>query len=137
RGWCWQGRTGGLDARCATARTSEAWIAHSNLSVPDASGVQQASLRDGDDALHPPARTEGHRARHVDDSTRVVHDEAERGVGDAADYVARVRQAASVRAGRPGRRLPRRVPGARIDAGGDHRIRGGLTAAELRRAGRV
>ena len=61
-----------------------------------------------DDALHPQPRAQGHRARHVDDSARLVHDEAERRVGDAADHVARVRQAASVRAGRSGRRATSR-----------------------------
>ena len=33
--------------------------------VPDASGVQHASLRDGDDALHPQPRAKGPRARHA------------------------------------------------------------------------
>ena len=68
----------------ALRRTSE---------YPDASGVQHASLRDADDALHPLARAEGRRARHVDDSARLVHDEAQRGVGDDAGDVAGVRAA--------------------------------------------
>ena len=37
-------------------------------------------------------RAQGHRPRHVDDPARLVHDEAERRVGDAADHVARVPQ---------------------------------------------
>jgi glycine dehydrogenase len=45
--------------------------------------------------------------RHVDDSARLVHDEAERGVRDAADHVAGVRPA-------PIRSLPwNRPPGYR------------------------
>ena len=70
--------------------------------LPDASGVQHASLRDADDALHPQPRAEGHRPRHVDDSARLLHDEAERGRGDAAGHLARVQPAASVRARGPG-----------------------------------
>ena len=76
--------------------------------VPHASGVQHASLRNGDDALHPPARAEGRRPRHVDDSARLVHDEAERGRRDAAGELAGVQPAASVRARRTGGRAMRR-----------------------------
>ena len=59
-----------------------------------------------DDALHPQPRAQGHRPRHVDDPARLVHDEAERRGRDAADHLARVRAAASVRAGRAGGGLP-------------------------------
>ncbi len=59
-----------------------------HVAVPDASGVQHASLRNADDALHPRPRAEGHRPRHVDDSARLLHDEAERRVRDAADHLA-------------------------------------------------
>ena len=52
--------------------------------VHDASGVQHASLGDADDAVHPQPRAEGHRARHVDDPARLLHDEAECGHRDAA-----------------------------------------------------
>ena len=82
--------------------------AGAHVAVPDASGVQHASLRDADDALHPQPRAQGHRPRHVDDPARLVHDEAERGVRDAADHLARVRQAASVRAGGSGGRATSR-----------------------------
>ena len=51
---------------------------------PDASGLQHASLRDRDDALHEEPRAQGHRPRHVDDSARLVHDEAERGERDVS-----------------------------------------------------
>ena len=56
----------------------------------------------GDDAIHPRPRAQGHRSRYVDDPARLVHDEAERGVRDAADHLAGIRQAAPVRAGRSG-----------------------------------
>ena len=78
--------------------------AGAHLGVSDAPGVQHASLRVGDDALHPQPRAQGHRPRHLDDPARLVHDEAERGVGDAADHLARVLEAAPVRAGRTGGR---------------------------------
>jgi len=71
------------------------------------------------------------------DPARVVHDEAQRDDRDVAGDVARDRAAASVRAGRAMGRLPRAVRPARSLARGDHRVRGGVVAAELRRTGRV
>ena len=53
-------------------------------------------------------RAEGHRARHVDDSARVVHDEAECGDRDAAGDLGALQPRAPVRAGRPGAGLSRR-----------------------------
>ena len=67
--------------------------------VPDASGLQHASFRNEDDALHQEPRAEGRRARHIDDPARLVHDEAERGVGDDSGDLAGVLADASVRAG--------------------------------------
>ena len=61
-----------------------------------------------DDALHPQPRAEGRRARHVDDSARLVHDEAERGVRDDPGHLAGVLADASVRAGRADAGLSRR-----------------------------
>ena len=106
--------------------------------VPDASGVQHASLRDRDDAVHPQPRAQGHRPRHLDDSARLVHDEAERGGRDAAGDVAGV-LAACTRSRRSIRRqgytqIFRR---ARSGAVRDHRLCRRLAAAELGRAGRV
>ena len=46
--------------------------------VPDAPGVQLASLRERDDALHPQPRAQGRRPRYLDDPARLVHDEAQR-----------------------------------------------------------
>ena len=77
-----------------------------------------------DDALHPQPRAQGHRPRHVDDSARLVHDEAERGVGDAADHVARVlascirsrrsiRRRATSRSSPSSKRAVRRSPASR------------------------
>ena len=68
--------------------------------VPHASGVQPLSLGDGDAALPAPARRSRPRARPRDDSARLVHDEAQRDVGNDPGHVARVRRAASVRARR-------------------------------------
>ncbi len=82
-------------------------------------------------------RAEGHRPRHVDDPARLVHDEAERGDRDAAGDLGALQPHASVRAGRPGAGLRADRPRARSGAVRDHRLRGGVAAAELRRAGRV
>ena len=65
------------------------------IRVSDASGLQHAPLRDADDALHPLARAQGRGAGHVDDPARLVHDEAQRGVGDDAGVVAGVRAAST------------------------------------------
>ncbi len=103
--------------------------------VPDASGVQHPSLRDGDDALHPQPRAKGPRARQLHDPARLVHDEAERGDRDAPDHVESVQPHASVRARGPGGRLHPRPAGTRGRALRDHRLRQGLVTAELRSAG--
>ena len=90
--------------------------------VPDPSGLQQPSFRDGDDALHPQPRAQGHRPRHLDDPARLVHDEAERGGRDAADHVARVLAAASLRAGGADRRaISRSSASSRATLCADHR----------------
>ena len=81
--------------------------------VSPAPGVQYASFGNADDALHPRTRAKGYRPRHVDDSTRLVHDEAERRLRNAADHVAGVREAASVCACRSGSGLSAGVPRAR------------------------
>ena len=105
--------------------------------IPHASGLQHASFRNADDALHPQPRAQGRRPRHVDDSARLLHDEAECRVRDAADHLARVLEAASVRAGRAGGGLSADLPRARGGALRDHRLRRGVAAAELRCAGGV
>ena len=53
--------------------------AQADVRIPHAPGVQQPSLRDPDDALHPLARAEGRGARYVDDPAGLLHDEAQRG----------------------------------------------------------
>ena len=110
------------------ARTS-AFLTHPVFNTPP--------LRDGDDALPAAAGTEGRRPGHLDDPARLVHDEAESGVRDAADHLAGVRAAAPVRPDRTGRGLPRDVSRARGGAPRDHRVRRRLAAAQLRGAGRV
>ena len=83
---------GGRHRRCrvrrATAVAPRARFARVDT-VPDPSGLQHASLGNQDDALHPEPRAQGRRPRHVDDSARLVHDEAERRVGDDAGHAGR------------------------------------------------
>ena len=107
--------------------------------VPDAPGLQHASLRNGDDALHPQPRAEGRRPRHVDDSARLLHDEAERGGRDAAGDLAGVLRACT-RSRRSSRRRATRQIFARARARRCAEITGlrrRVAAAELRRAGGV
>ena len=78
-----------------------------HLGVPHAPGVPPPPLRDRDAALPAPPRRPGPRARPLDDPARLVHDEAQRDDRDDPGHVARVRRAASVRAGRAGARLSR------------------------------
>ena len=80
--------------------------------VPDASGLQHPSLRDRDDALHQEPRAQGHRPGYVDDSARVLHDEAQRRRRDVSGVVARVRAHAPVCAGRPNAGVSADLPGA-------------------------
>ena len=54
-------------------------------------------------------RAQGRRPRHVDDSARLLHDEAERGVRDDPGHLAGVLADASVRAGGRRRRATRQV----------------------------
>ena len=64
-------------------------------------------------ALSPPARVARPFADDFDDPPRVVHDEVERDRGDVSDFLAGVREAASVRAGRAICRLSRDVRSTR------------------------
>ena len=100
----------------STTRMPTATRAH--VGVPHASGLPPPPLRDGDAALPAPPRRQRPRARPLDDPARLVHDEAQRDVRDDPGDVARVRRAASVRAGRPGAGLSR----------ADRRARGGCCA---------
>ena len=104
------------------------------LTHPDVRALPQ---RARDAALHQPAVREGPLAHHVDDSARLVHDEAQRDERDDSRHVARDRRPASVRAGRAVGRLSRAVRAARGVARRDHRLAGGVAAAELGRARRV
>ena len=91
----------------------------------------------GDDALHPQPRAQGPRPRHVHDSARLVHDEAERGDRDAADYLEPVQPHAPVRARDQAEGYAyvfRELEAALCEITGFAR---GLAAAELRGAGRV
>ena len=76
--------------------------AATNDDVHDASGVQRASIRDRDDAVHPSPRAEGYRPRHIDDSARLLHDEAELGNRDASRDMGALQPCASVCSRRSG-----------------------------------
>ncbi len=84
----------------------------------------------------PPGR-QGPRARPDDDPARLVHHEAQRRGGDAADHVARAGRRPSLRPRRPGRGLPRDDPAARGHAPGLHRLRRGEPATQRRQPGRA
>ena len=105
--------------------------------VSDASGVQQPPLRDADDAVYPLARAEGRGARYLDDSPRLLHDEAQRRVGDDSGLVAGVCGHPSVRARVAARRLHPDLPRARGRPLHDHGVRRRVPAAEFRRTGRT
>ena len=63
--------------------------------------------RKRDDPLHPPALRPRSGARPRHDPARLLHDEAERDRGNAADHLAGILRHPSFRAGRSGARLPR------------------------------
>ncbi len=111
--------------------------AEAHQRVPVAPGVQRPSLGDRDDALHPQPRAQGHRARHVDDPARLLHDEAERRQRDVSGVVAGVLAHAPVRTRQPDRRLPAGVRRAGGRALRGDRLCRRVAAAQLRRAGRV
>ena len=86
--------------------------AGAHLAVPDASGVQHASLGNRDDALSAEPGAQGRGPGYFDDPARFLHHEAERGVGDAADHVAGVFEAPSVCSGGAGRGISADFHGA-------------------------
>src|SRR5207237_5446542 len=73
----------------------------------------------------------------VDDSARLLHDEAERHVRDAPRKLAGILQDSSVRAAAPDARLPDSVQAARRMARGNHRLCRYFAAAERRFARRI
>ena len=75
--------------------------------LPHPVGVRALSQRARDAALPAPPQRPRPGARPHDDPARVVHDEAQRHLGDGADHLAGVRRHPPVRPRRPGRRLPR------------------------------
>ena len=91
----------------ASDRRRAARGSRAHLDVSHASDVQPVSLGNRDAALSAAPRRQGHRAGPLDDSARLVHDEAQRGERDDAGHMARIRAHASVRAGEPDGRLPR------------------------------
>ena len=116
-------------------RTHGARVASPHHAVSDPSRVQRASFRNGNDALHPRPRAQGHRPRHLDDPARLLHHEAQRRKRDVSGLVGRVFAHPSVCAGQPGRRLRADLPRAGTSALCDYRTRRHLIAAELGCAG--
>ena len=113
----------------AALRRTSAFLTHPVFNTPP--------QRDRDAALHPQPGRQGPRARPLDDPARLVHDEAERDQRDDPDHLARVRERASVRAGRPAAPATTRSPPAASLAVRGHRLRRHQPAAERRLAGRV
>ena len=109
----------------------------SQLRLPHPSGFQHAPHRNRNAALSPPAGIARSFAHDFHDSARFLHDETERDRGNVSGLVAGVCQAASLRARRANRRLPRDVPATRRLARRDHRLRRRFAAAERRLAGRI
>ncbi len=64
-------------------------------------GLQQLSFRDGDAALSQAPRVEGSRLERVDDPARLLHDEAQRDLGNDAAELAGSFLAPSLRSRRP------------------------------------
>ncbi len=108
-----------------------------HLQIPPALRLQPVSQRNRDAPLHQAARIARPVAHGFDDSARLLHDEAERGGGNVSRVLAGVCENSSVRAARPGARLPDSFPKPRRLAGRNHRLRGNFVAAERRFAGRI
>ena len=120
-GDCRRPRRGGREAG-ATDR--EGRIAASCLERPraqvavhDAPGLFGASVGNEDDAVSEEPRAQGRRPRSLDDSARLLHDEAECGVRDDSGHVARVLRDASLRAARASAGLRAGHQRARAGAG--------------------
>ena len=84
-------------------------VRDSRVRVFDASGVQHSRYRNRDAPVSAEARITRPFALSLDDPAGLMHDEAERNRGDVSNFVARIRKAASVRAGRTNRRVRRNV----------------------------
>jgi glycine dehydrogenase len=85
----------------------------SHLALSAASGVLHAPQRDIDAALHPATLGSRCRARPVDDSAGLLHDEIERDYGDGAGHLAGLRVHPPVRTAGSGGWLRRPHPPAR------------------------
>src|ERR687897_809905 len=96
---------------------------------------ETVTLRNGNVAVHQATGIAGPVAHLRHDSTRLLHDEAERHDRDDAGQLARVQPASSICAPGPGGRLPAPLQSARVSAGGDHRLRSRVAPAERRLAG--
>ncbi len=88
----------------------------------DSSGVQPIPRRTRDAALHQDPGVARSLAHPLDDSARVVHDETERVVRDAAAHSSRLLGPPSLRPSGTGEGLPDPGPGSVRLAGRDHRV---------------
>jgi hypothetical protein len=134
------GRRGGADRRGLLERAEGGLPGipadqHRHHGVPHRPTLPPLPLRDRADAVAACAQGPRHRPRPVDDPARLVHDEAERRRGDGGHHLAGLRGRTPVRAARPGRGDPAGGRRPRAVAGGDHRVRRRVAAAERRVAG--
>src|SRR5918994_948397 len=98
---------------------------------------ETVTLRNGNVAVHQATGIAGPVAHLRHDSTRLLHDEAERHDRDDAGQLARVQPASSICAPGPGGRLPAPLQPAGVSAGGDHRLRSRVAPAQRRLAGGI
>ena len=125
----------GAESRGSVAGVRGSGRQRAHLGLPDASGLQHPPQRDRDAALPAGAVGARLRAGPRDDPAGLLHDEAERDLGDGADLLRRLRQPAPVRPGRgrAGVRDADRHPGGL--AGRGHRLCPRLDPAQRRQPG--
>ena len=105
--------------------------------VPDPSGVQHPPRRNRAAALHAHAGRQGSGAGPQHDPAGLVHHEAQRHGGNAADHLAGICQHPPAGAGRTDAGLQAADRRTGSDAGAVHRLRLDQHAAQLRCAGRI
>ena len=111
--------------------------AGAHLALSASSGIQRPSQRNRDAALPQAAGKQRPGAQSIDDPVGLLHHETQCHQRDDPDYLAAIRQSASVRTERAGSRLcadDRRTGALAVR---DHRFRCDLHATQLRCTGRV
>jgi hypothetical protein len=96
---------------------------HPQLRLSHSSGFQYVSQRNRNAAVSPTTRIARSLALSLHDSARFLHHEIKRHCRNVPDFVAGIREAASVRAGFANFRLSRNVQSTRALARGNYRIR--------------